>query len=181
MIAAPPAHPAFAIVMNTMGPGTKATGEGTQAALGSFVGMKSSLRLPLALAAFAAVFAGQASAGVEGLWRTPTDNGEVRITDCGAKICARLVTSDRLKAFPDQRDVHNHEAASRSRPLKNALIAQGFSGGPTEYTGGKLYDPAGGGTYSGRIVLTGPNTLKLTGCIVAPFCRSQTWTRIGPS
>lgn len=141
--------------------------------------MPLSSSLPLALAALAVVFVVPARAGVEGLWRTPTDNGEVRIMDCGPKICARLITSDRLKAFPDQRDAHNRNRALRSRPLKNALIAQGFSGGPTEFAAGTVYDPAGGGTYSGRIVLTGPNTLKLTGCIVAPFCRSQTWTRIG--
>ncbi len=115
---------------------------------------------------------------VQGLWRTPTDNGQVRIEDCGAKICGRLVTSDRLQALPDQRDVRNHDKALRGRRLVGVLIAQGFSGGPTTWTGGTVYDPAGGGTYSGRIALTGPDTLKLTGCIIAPLCRSQTWTRI---
>ena len=122
-----------------------------------------------------------ASASVEGLWRTSVDRAEVRIEGCGTKICGRLVTSDRLKAFPDQRDVHNHDRALRSRRLAGAPIVQGFSGGPTRFTGGTVYDPAGGGTYSGRIVLTGPDTLKLTGCIVAPLCRSQTWTRAVPA
>lgn len=133
---------------------------------------------PCLLASLVVVVAAPASASVLGLWRTPTDNGEVRVEACGAKICARLMTSDRLKAFPDQRDVHNHDKTLRDRPLKEALIARGFSGGPTAFTGGTVYDPAGGGTYSGRIVLTAPDTLKLTGCIVAPLCRSQTWTRI---
>jgi uncharacterized protein (DUF2147 family) len=142
--------------------------------------MRTSSAPPIALALLAVLACAPAKASVEGLWRTPTDNGEVRVEACGGKVCARLVTSDRLKAFPDQRDVHNHDRALRDRPLKNALIAQGFSGGPTQYSGGTLYDPAGGGTYSGRIDLVGPDTLKLTGCIVAPLCRSQTWTRIGP-
>jgi uncharacterized protein (DUF2147 family) len=136
---------------------------------------------PIALMVLAVVAASPARASVEGLWRTPTDNGQVRIEACGPKICARIVTSDRLKAFPDQRDAHNHDHALRTRRLKEALIAQGFSGGPTRFTGGTVYDPAGGGTYTGSIVLTGPDTLKLTGCIVAPFCRSQTWTRIKPT
>ena len=136
----------------------------------------------LLLALLASAFGAPASAApsVLGLWLTPTDHGEVRIAACGDRICARIVTSDRLKALPDQRDAHNHDRALRSRPLENLLIAEGFSGGPKRFTGGTVYDPAGGGTYSGRIVLTGPDTLELTGCIVEPICRSQTWTRIGP-
>jgi uncharacterized protein (DUF2147 family) len=143
--------------------------------------MKKTSVLPMVMAPFVVVFSAQASGSpeIDGLWRTQVDRGEVRFEACGDKLCGRLVTSDRLKAFPDQRDVHNHDKALRTRPLKGALIAHGFSGGPTRFAGGKVYDPAGGGTYSGRITLTGPNTLELTGCIVAPFCRSQTWTRIG--
>lgn len=119
-----------------------------------------------------------AGASVEGLWRTGTDHGEVRIAPCGGKVCGTLVTSDRLRAFPDQRDVHNHDRSLRGRILKGVLIAEGFSGTATRLSGGKVYDPAGGGDYSGRIELTGPDTLKLTGCIVPPLCRSQSWTRI---
>ena len=115
---------------------------------------------------------------VEGLWRTPTDNGRIRIEECGGKVCGRLVTSDRLVTTPDQRDAHNHDRALRGRILKGVTIVQGFTGGPTEWSGGTVYDPAGGGTYSGRIKLVGPNSLKLTGCIIEPFCRSQTWTRV---
>ena len=134
----------------------------------------------LAFFFLAAAIAGPAAAAssVEGLWRTATDNGEVRIEPCGDKTCGRLITSDRLKAFPDQRDVHNHNASLRNRTLRGVTIAQGFTGSGTKLTDGTLYDPAGGGTYRGRMVLTGPDTLKLTGCIVAPLCRSQTWTRI---
>ena len=137
--------------------------------------IRASLSTLLIVAAGAAL---AAPASVEGLWRTPTNNGRIRIEACGAKLCGRLIGSDRLKALPDQRDVHNHDKALRGRTLKGLTIVQGFSGGPTEWTGGTVYDPAGGGTYSGRIRLVGPDQLKLTGCIVPPFCRSQTWTRV---
>ena len=132
----------------------------------------------LLVAATLASGAAAATASVEGLWRASTDNAQVRIGDCGGKVCGRLVDSDRLKTLPDQRDVRNRNKALRSRTLKGVLIVQGFSGGPTEWTGGTVYDPAGGGTYGGRLTLVGPDTLKMTGCIVAPLCRSQTWTRI---
>ncbi len=29
-----------------------------------------------------------------------------------------------------------------------------------------------------RITLTNDNTLRLRGCIVAPLCKTQTWTRV---
>ena len=136
---------------------------------------------PWRLASMLAVGAFAASAApptqIQGLWATPTDNGRIRMENCGGKLCGHLVGSDRLSAFPDQHDVRNHDASLRGRLLKGVPIVQGFSGGPTEWTGGTVYDPAGGGTYGGKIRLTGPDTLKLTGCIVAPFCRSQVWTR----
>lgn len=143
--------------------------------------MRNTFLLLAALAGAAFGSGAQASelGPIAGAWRTQVDRGEVRFEACGDKICGRLITSDRLKAFPDQLDVHNHDKALRARPLKGALIAQGFSGGPTAFSGGTVYDPAGGGTYSGRIALTGPDKLRLTGCIVPPLCRSQTWTRIG--
>ena len=35
-----------------------------------------------------------------------------------------------------------------------------------------------GRTYKGSMKLLNPNQLKLTGCIIAPLCKTQTWTRI---
>ena len=53
-----------------------------------------------------------------------------------------------------------------------------FTGGPTKWTGGKVYNPDDGGTYSGTIELLSDNQLKLKGCIVAPFCKTQVWNRV---
>ena len=44
--------------------------------------------------------------------------------------------------------------------------------------GGSVYNPADGRTYRGTITMTGDNSLRLRGCIVAPLCKTQTWTRI---
>ena len=50
-----------------------------------------------------------APGGLEGLWKTPVDDGSlVRIEACGGAICGRAVTSPRLRAFPGQTDVRNH-------------------------------------------------------------------------
>ena len=39
-------------------------------------------------------------------------------------------------------------------------------------------DGTDGGTYRGTITMPNDNSLRLRGCIVAPLCKTQTWTRI---
>lgn len=113
-----------------------------------------------------------------GLWQTPTRGGQVEISKCGASLCGRLVASEGLKADPALKDVHNSDTSLRGRALKGVTILTGFSGGPTEWTGGSIYNAEDGKTYSGTIVLDGDNTLKLKGCVMAPLCKTQTWTRL---
>ena len=113
-----------------------------------------------------------------GLWQTPTHGGQVRISHCGAALCGVLVTSDNIRQNPNLTDSHNRDASLRGRPVRNLPMLSGFTGGPTEWSHGSVYNPEDGGTYHGTITMQGPNTLRLRGCIVAPLCKTQTWTRI---
>jgi uncharacterized protein (DUF2147 family) len=132
-----------------------------------------------AAAVVAAALASPALAGdPTGLWQTPTNGGQVRITRCGQALCGALVTSDHIRAQPNARDEHNKDASQRNRPLRGLTMLSGFTGGPTEWRGGSVYNPADGGTYRGTITMTNDNSLRLRGCIVAPLCKTQTWTRI---
>ena len=115
---------------------------------------------------------------VTGLWQTQTNGGQVEISRCGNSLCGKLITSDHIKASPAQKDVKNKDEAQRGRPLKNLQMLYDFSGGPTKWTGGKVYNPDDGGTYSGTVELLSDNELKLKGCIVAPLCKTQKWTRL---
>ncbi|HTI66370.1 MAG TPA: DUF2147 domain-containing protein [Caulobacteraceae bacterium] len=119
-----------------------------------------------------------AASPAEGLWRTPTRGGQVRIAECGAALCGRLVGSDAITADPTLADTRNKDAALRTRPLKDLPLLQGFAGGPAEWKGGTVYNPEDGGTYRGSIKLADPDTLRLTGCIVFPLCKTQTWKRV---
>ncbi len=137
--------------------------------------------LAAALAFFAAATAVSAPAfaqDVTGLWLTRTKGGQVEISRCGNSLCGKLVTSELLKNDPTLKDEKNKDASLRSRPLKNMQMLYDFTGGPTKWTGGRVYNAADGGTYSGTITMTSPNSLKLKGCIVAPLCKTETWIRI---
>jgi uncharacterized protein (DUF2147 family) len=87
-------------------------------------------------------------------------------------------TTARDRTDANARDEHNRNAAQRSRTLRNLPMLTGFTGGPTEWRNGSVYNPADGGTYRGTITMTNDNSLRLRGCIVAPLCKTQTWTRI---
>lgn len=132
------------------------------------------LSIALTLSAGAA----QAAAPAEGRWRTHDHDAEVVIAACGEALCGRLVDSDDIRADPAVADRKNKDPALRSRPLKNLMLLQGFTGGPAEWKAGTVYSPADGAIYKGSILILDPDTLQLTGCIVAPLCQTQTWKRI---
>lgn len=137
------------------------------------------MKLPILAAALAlSVSAPALAQDVTGLWQTQTNGGQVEISRCGNSLCGKLVSSDHIKTDPDRKDVKNKDASLRSRPLKNMQMLYDFTGGPTKWTGGKVYNAADGGTYSGTITLLSANELKLKGCIVAPLCKTEKWTRI---
>ena len=113
-----------------------------------------------------------------GLWQTPTNGGQVRISRCGQALCGVLVTSNHIRSMPTMTDEKNRDASLRTRTLRNLPLLNGFTGGPTEWRGGTVYNPDDGRTYSGSITMQNDNTLRLQGCVVRPLCRNQTWTRV---
>ncbi len=132
----------------------------------------------LAAALTAAVAGPGVASPLDGQWRTPEANAIVQLYDCDAAVCGKLVDSDRIKANPAVADDKNHAEALRLRPLKGLVFINGFTGGPTEWKGGSVYNPDDGGTYHGSLRLVDPDTLKLTGCIIVPLCRTDVWHRV---
>lgn len=134
--------------------------------------MKTSVLTALAVAA-AALASPALASDPTGLWQTPTNGGQVRIERCGQALCGVLVTSSHIRADPNVRDARNKDESLRTRPLRGLRMLSGFTGGPTEWRGGSVYNPEDGGTYRGTITLTNDNTLRLRGCIVAPCARPR--------
>jgi len=104
-----------------------------------------------AMLAFSAGFA-RAEEPVVGNWKTAAGDTAV-IAPCGGGYCVTLKTG---------------KFAGRKIGT--------LSGTGGSYTG-ELTDPAADKTYSGSGSVSG-NSLKMQGCMLKIFCKSQTWTRL---
>ena len=136
-------------------------------------------RLALAAAMASVSLAAPAlAADPTGLWQTPTNGGQVRIARCGQALCGTLLTSANIRANPGLLDEKNSNASLRTRTIRGIQLLSGFTGGPAEWRGGSVYNPEDGRTYRGTITMQGDNTIRLRGCVVAPLCKTQTWTRV---
>jgi uncharacterized protein (DUF2147 family) len=113
-----------------------------------------------------------------GRWQTETKHGIVEIAPCGGSLCGKLVGSDGIRANPDLRDTKNKDESRRSRRLAGITMLQGFTRGTDAWSGGTVYNPDDGGTYKATVTPVDADHLKMKGCIIWPFCKSETWTRI---
>lgn len=74
-------------------------------------------------------------------------------------------------------DRRNPDPALRGRSLVGVEIVSGLRQTATgAWTGGQLYNPDDGRTYTGAVSLTG-GQLELRGCALGVVCRTQTWRR----
>ena len=132
-----------------------------------------------ALAALGLVLAGPASAAdIQGLWLSPSRGAHIQIEHCGEGICGKLVSASRPKTNPNFLDIHNKDPELRTHTVIGSTLLQGFIGGPTRWTGGHVYNPGDGNTYSGAITLIDDDHLKVEGCALWVLCKSQVWTRV---
>lgn len=136
----------------------------------------------LASAALVMAHAARAADPVFGVWLTQAKDGKVRLAPCaadpavacGTTIWARGPNGEDGRTLTDK---NNPDAALRGRPVIGMPVIWGFrrdsSGG---WTGGRIYDPAGGKTYNAKMATAGDGKLKVAGCVLF-FCRAETWTR----
>lgn len=114
-----------------------------------------------------------------GDWMTAGDSARVRVAPCRsnpATICGHFVA---LKGgLQDERDVQNSNPSLRGRRLIGMPFITGFKpAGSNRWSGGKIYNPKNGKTYSAKMALNGNGTLTVSGCVVMVLCQGETWTR----
>jgi uncharacterized protein (DUF2147 family) len=136
-------------------------------------------RLFLSILAVLAASAGAASAQTAPLgdWLTSGAAAVVKIAPCASgegTLCGRIVW---LWDPSTATDTRNGDPALRARPLVGLEMLQGFRpGAPGEWTGGRIYNPEDGNSYSATLRLRDVTILDVRGCVMV-FCRSQVWRR----
>ena len=132
----------------------------------------------IAIAASFGLVTGAVASDVTGVWRTSEEGGKIAIERCGGSICGKILGGGAPQPGRSNTDEKNKNPALRNRPLLGLTIMQGFSGGPQVWTGGTIYNPNDGGVYQATVKLAANDVLQVKGCVVAPLCKTQTWTRL---
>jgi uncharacterized protein (DUF2147 family) len=127
-----------------------------------------STRTILGLSALAMSVPAAAQAPIEGLWRNPSGTAIIAIAPCGPMLCGKVVWASER----GQREV----AAHTSKVVGTTVLTNVKPRG--DRWSGNLYIPDDNINVSARLQSLGPRQLKLTGCIIGIFCRSQVWARV---
>ena len=140
--------------------------------------MKALRSFPVAILVLGASTFASFAADPIGVWNT--DQGTIRVSDCGGALCATIASikqpTDPQTGRP-KTDSQNPDASKRSRPLVGVQVFSGMRPqGPNQWAGGQLYNPEDGRTYDASISLEGANVLKVQGCVMV-ICKTRTWTR----
>lgn len=115
-----------------------------------------------------------------GEWVTAEGKAKVLITKTDSTYQGKIVwLKEPVKNEKEVVDDKNPDPNLRSRGVLGMDILWGFEfDGEDQWAGGKIYDPESGSTYSAKITLKDPTTLKLRGYVLVPlFGRSELWTR----
>lgn len=143
------------------------------------------MRMAAALAAAAlgaAVASAPATAGSSpaGVWRMSNGKVTVRVSPCGARLCGTVVglKKPRDDKGRPRRDKENPNPALRQRPVIGLTILSNMrASGEGSWTG-TIYNPDDGNTYSSRMQLQGPGTMKVDGCVAGILCKSMKFIRV---
>jgi len=138
------------------------------------------------IAIFAALLAApsvraQGAGEPTGIWLTQAGDARVRVSKCGGGICGVIVglkqPIDPATGKP-QVDDKNPNPALAKRPMIGLPLFSGMrAAGPGKWSG-QIYNADDGSTYASHVSVTGPDTLRVEGCMGA-FCGGETWTRVG--
>jgi uncharacterized protein (DUF2147 family) len=135
----------------------------------------------LAMALGAPEARAQAGGEVSGVWLTQAGDAKVRVSKCGGGICGVVVwlrnPVDPATGRPATDDKNPNPALARRPMIGLALFSSMRPSGPNRWSG-QIYNADDGSSYVSNISVSGPDTLKVEGC-VGPLCGGETWSRSG--
>jgi len=118
---------------------------------------------------------------VSGVWQTQAGDANVRVSKCGTQLCGVIVS------LRDKIDPRTGRAPIDDKNLDPKLATRSMIGihlffgmkpnGPNAWSG-QIYNADDGRYYVSNVALTGPNSLKVEGCVGA-ICGGENWSRVG--
>ena len=114
-----------------------------------------------------------------GTWLSADGGTKVRITDCGGKLCGKVVwLSDPVgNDGKPKTDKYNQDESKRSRPLLGVPVVQGMAPDGDNKWSGQIYNADDGKTYQAHVTVIGAGAMNVQGCVLGFLCKSQKWTR----
>jgi uncharacterized protein (DUF2147 family) len=131
--------------------------------------------------ALLAALPGKAQTGgeVSGVWVTQAGDARVRVSKCGGGVCGVVIwlrdPIDPATGKP-QVDNKNPNPALRRRPMIGLPLFSGMQPSGHSRWSGQIYNADDGSIYASNISVSGPDTLKVEGCMGA-LCGGENWTR----
>ena len=121
----------------------------------------------------------QAVGDVRGIWLTQAGDAKVRVSKCSGGICGVVIwlkdPIDPATGKP-QIDDKNPNPALAKRPMIGLPLFMGMrASGPNKWSG-QIYNADDGNSYASNISVSGPDTLRVEGCVGA-LCGGETWSR----
>ena len=116
-----------------------------------------------------------------GIWMTQAGDARVRVSKCGGGICGVIVglrePIDPATGKPAV-DNKNPNPSLATRPMIGLPLFTGMQpSGPNKWSG-QIYNADDGSYYASSISLSGPDALRVEGCVGA-LCGGEIWTRSG--
>lgn len=122
----------------------------------------------------------QSANDIVGTWFNAEKDGKIQIYKQGDSFFGKLSwLKTPTREGKARTDENNQNASQRNRPLLGLVLLRDFKhDGSHVWSGGKIYDPKNGKTYSCKMTLTDRNKLDVRGYIGTPLLgRTTTWTR----
>jgi uncharacterized protein (DUF2147 family) len=123
---------------------------------------------------------------IAGIWLNADKDAHIKIYPSQGKYYGMIVwlknPIDTVTGKP-KLDKNNGDAKLKTRPILNLEILKDltFNSDDQDWSGGEVYDPKSGNTYSLTCSLTDKNTMQLRGYMgISLFGRTDIWTRVMP-
>jgi uncharacterized protein (DUF2147 family) len=120
------------------------------------------------------------ASGAAGTWAMQSGKVTVNVTECGSALCGRIVALKEPISKIDGKpkiDRENPNPALRARPLIGLSILVNMKAAGGGKWQGAIYNPDDGRTYSGSVKLEGA-VMKVQGCVLNLFCKTNTFVRV---